>query len=91
MYDYLTELHQPPVEANEDQQQDDINIPDGSISVLNSPYDNQQGKVIHEEQSQQRHTSRSLFNCTCNRTNSGENVHQTKTRSRQRNRICTLS
>jgi hypothetical protein len=93
MYDYLTELHQISTENSEEQQvqQQDINIVDGSISVLNSPYDKSQEKVIHEEQIQPRHTSRSIFNCGCNRTISSDNIHQTKTRNRQHHRICSLS
>jgi hypothetical protein len=97
MYDYLTELHQISTENSEEQQleqqqqQQDININDGSISVLNSPYDKPQEKVIHEEQIQQRHTNRSIFNCGCSRTISGDNIHQTKSRNREHHRICSLS
>jgi len=94
MYDYLAELHQPPTENGEDQQQQqqDINIPDGSISVLHSPHDNQQNKVNHEEQTQQRRrTGRSKLNCGCSRTTSDDDIHQTKNRSRQHHRICSIS
>jgi serine/threonine protein kinase len=94
MYDYLTELHQPPTENNEEQQEEDRNIPDGSISILNSPYDNNQheGRTVHQEQqSTQRRTGRSTLNCGCSRTSSSDNIHQTKNRSRQHHRLCTLS
>jgi len=99
MYDYLTELHQISTENSEEQQQQqqqqqqqEINLPDGSITIIHSPYDNQQEKSIHEEQTQQqRRTSRSLLSCGCSRTISGDNIHQTKTRSRQHHRICSIS
>jgi len=92
MYDYLTELHHTtPTENSEDQQQQDINIPDGLISVINSPYDNQQEKLVPEEPTQRRRTGRSIFNCGCSRTISGDNIQQTKNRNRQHHRICSLS
>jgi hypothetical protein len=94
MYDYLTELHQTSTENSEEQQlqQQDRIHPDGSISVINSPYDIQQEKVVHhEEPTQQRRSGRSLFSCGCSRTISGDNIHQSKSRNRQNHRICSLS
>ncbi len=97
MYDYLTELHQASSENSEDQQQqqqqqpqeNNNNIPDGMISVITSPYDNQ--RVHPEDQTPQRRSGRALFSCGCSRTNSGDNIHQRKARSRPNHRICSLS
>jgi len=97
MYDYLTELHQTSTENSEEHQQQqqqqqqsqDNNIPDGLISVIHSPCDNQ--RVHPEDQTPQRRTGRSLFNCGCNRTNSGDNIYQRKNHSRPNHRICSLS
>jgi hypothetical protein len=57
--------------------------------VISSPYDNQ--RVHPEDQTPQRRPGRSLLSCGCSRTNSGDNIHQRKTRSRPNHRICSLS
>ena len=88
MYDYLTELHQTSAENSEDQH--DTNLPDRSISVINSPYDNQY--VPTDDTHQQRPQTRSLLNCGCSRTTtSSDNLHQRKNRNRSNHRICSLS
>jgi serine/threonine protein kinase len=89
MYDYLSELHQAPTETSDEQQQQDIHVPDGSISVINSPYDNQPENNVNNESPRRR--GRSALNCACSRTISSDNIHQTKGRSRQHHRMCSLS
>ena len=89
MYDYLTELHQTSTENSEEHQQQDINLPDGSIAAIDAPYDNP--PVRRDDSTQQRRPNRSLLSCGCSRTNSGDTIHQRKSRSRTNHRICSLS
>ncbi|CAF4358148.1 unnamed protein product [Rotaria sp. Silwood2] len=93
MYDYLAELHQPSTENSEEQQQqqpDNTIVPDGSISVVHSPHNNQLEQAVHDEQLHARRSNRSAWNCNCSRTISIDNIRQTKTRRRQHHRICSL-
>ncbi|CAF0825874.1 unnamed protein product [Rotaria sp. Silwood1] len=91
MYDYLTELHQPSTENSEEQQQpENIIVPDGSMSVTHSSNNNQTEQGIREEQLHQRRSNRPIWNCTCSRTISSDNIRQTKSRRRQHHRICSL-
>jgi hypothetical protein len=89
MYDYLADLHQslsiiPENNNNNNEQQ--MKITDGSTSFFHSPYDNN-----HRDE-QQRYSNRSILNCNCSRTISGENIHQIKNRNRQQqHRLCSLS
>lgn len=83
--DYLAELHQLSSETNDDQQQ-----ADGSISISNSPYETPKERIdsTRHRRSRRRH----LFNCTCTRTRSGENLDEIPSNTpRQNHRICSLS
>ncbi|CAF1330723.1 unnamed protein product [Rotaria magnacalcarata] len=96
MYDYLAELHQPSSENGEDQQQlqppENLNFPDGTISTTHLSGSNQQEQLPFEEQRHHRRSFRSaLSTCSCSRTISSDNIHQTKNRNRQDHRICSLS
>ena len=84
MHDFLAELHQSSTENSEDHQpQPDIQRPDGSMSVLISSSNDQRARTIQDRP--RRHARRSLLNCTCSRTNSGDNLHQAH------HRTCALS
>lgn len=92
MYDYLTELHQTSTETSEELPE--MNLVDPSISVINSPYDNNNQYVPNEvtPYEQGHRPTRSLWNCGCNRTTtSSDNLHQRKNRNRSNHRICSLS
>ena len=94
IYDYLTELHQPSIDNNEEQQSqlEDVNTFGDSFLVSKSSHSNHQEQGLHEGHFRQRRSIRSTLNCGCSRTISNENIcYETKNRSRQQHRICSLS
>jgi len=82
MYDYLTELHQPSTQSenNHLNEEEHIKIPDGSNSLSDN-----------RREEPQEQNGRPTLNCSCSRTLSGENLSQIKTRNRHQPRICSLS
>jgi len=64
---------------------------DGSISIPSSPYETPKERI--DSSRHRRSRRRNLFNCTCTRTRSGENLNEVSTSStpRQTHRICSLS
>ncbi|CAF0759565.1 unnamed protein product [Adineta ricciae] len=93
MFDYLTELHQPSSETNDEQSlQDNNNASDRPISVLHSPYESPQENNFHQEQPTPRRTrGRSKLNCGCSRTMSIDELQQNKSSNRQNHRFCSIS
>jgi hypothetical protein len=80
MYDYLTELHQPTILSENNNEQEHIRIVDNSNLIFN------------QNEQQCERNGRSALNCSCSRTISGENIQQMEARNRQQQpRICSLS
>jgi serine/threonine protein kinase len=96
MYDYLTELHQPMATTIDtyDEQIQMNHLPDTSISLVKASSDRQQKNLpctYEQSESMPRRTRLSILNCGCNRTTSGNNLHQSSQQHSDHRRLCSLS